>query len=405
MAHKKQSTSVPLPNQLGHLKALLKMSHEITGTLDLNVVLKRICDETLLILNAEICSILMLDHAKSALRIMMAQGLEASIVAHTEIPVGRDISGWVAKHRQPLLVTDVERDPRFERRNREKYYTHSLLSSPLICKDTLLGVINVNNKRSRKPFTEGDLDVLNGIASLAAIALHNAKLHEDLQKVYLEVMNAFTSALWAKDPYTKEHSERVSHISTCIAREMGLWEPQLEIIRQACHLHDIGKIGIRDAVLNKPAKLTADEWKEMKLHPLIGAKIIRPLSFLSEVADIVEQEHERWDGHGYPFGLKGEQIHVGARVVSIADAYDAITTDRPYHKAQEHEWAVSELNRCSGTQFDPKAIQAFNQALEKGVPGVNRPFPDVETGSQAIQAAALGGHFPTGTPTPIVPLL
>jgi len=139
-------------------------------------------------------------------------------------------------------------------------------------------------------------------------------------------------------------------------------------------LHDIGKIGIRDAILNKPGKLSTDEWREMKLHPLIGAKIIRPLSFLNEVTDIVEQEHERWDGKGYPFGLKGNEIRLGARIVSIADAYDAITSDRPYHKAQTHEWAAAEINRCSGTQFDPKVVEAFNLALEHGIPGINRPL-------------------------------
>ena len=200
-------------------------------------------------------------------------------------------------------------------------------------------------------------------------------------------MHSFTSALWAKDPYTKEHSENITHLVLAISTELGLWGQDLETIRQSCHLHDIGKIGIRDSVLNKPAKLTVEEWKEMKLHPLIGSKIIRPLSFMAEVADIVEQEHERWDGRGYPFGLKGEDIHIGARIVALADAYDAITSDRCYHKGQDHEWAVSELNRCSGTQFDPKVVKAFNRVLSKGVSGINGQHPSEGTGSQQARSA------------------
>jgi putative nucleotidyltransferase with HDIG domain len=360
-----------------HLKALLKISQEVTSTLDFKEVLVRIRNQALKLLKAEICSVLLFNEQSGGLRIVTAQGLDRSVCATTMIPIGEGISGWVAKYQKSLFIKDIKKSRFFNKATQEKYYTHSLISCPLISKKKLLGVINVNNKRSRKPFTSYDLELLEGLASLAAIALHNATLHEDLQTVHQEVTGAFISTLWAKDPYTKEHSESITDLALAMARQLGLQEGGLKMVHQACHLHDIGKIGIRDAILQKSEKLTADEWKEMKLHPLIGAKILRTLSFMKEVADIVEQEHERWDGRGYPFKLKEGEIHIGARIVAVADAYDAMTSDRPYHKADSHELAVEEINRCKGTQFDPKVVDAFNYALKKGIPGITRSHPSV----------------------------
>ncbi|MBN1587483.1 MAG: HD-GYP domain-containing protein [Candidatus Omnitrophica bacterium] len=192
-----------------------------------------------------------------------------------------------------------------------------------------------------------------------------ALLNEDLQKVYVNSVRSLLAALDAKDHYTEHHSCDVSEYAMLIAKEMGLGPEDMRDIRLACQLHDVGKIGVRDQVLLKPGPLNPEEWSEMKQHPTIGAKILEPLEFLREVQLIILQEHERWDGKGYPAGLKDEKIHLGARVTAVADAYDAMTTQRPYNKVLTKEQAIAELKRCRGTQFDPKVVDAFVRILER----------------------------------------
>lgn len=187
----------------------------------------------------------------------------------------------------------------------------------------------------------------------------------ELQRNYVDTINAFIRALDARDHYTEGHSLNVCRIAETVAIEMCLAPDDIETIRDACKLHDIGKIGIRDSILLKPGKLTEEEWQEIKKHPILGAQIIKPLTFLSEVAVLIQQDHERWDGKGYPHGLKGEEIALGARIISIADAYDAMTSGRPYQKAKTKEEAIEEIKKNTGTQFDPQAAEAFFKVMTK----------------------------------------
>jgi len=178
-------------------------------------------------------------------------------------------------------------------------------------------------------------------------------------------MNALIRAIDAKDHYTEDHSLKVSRIAEVIARELKLTKEKIETIKKACKLHDLGKIGIRESILLKPTKLTEGEWQEIKKHPILGAEIIKPLSFLTDVAVLVRQDHERWDGKGYPDGLKEEQIDIGARVITLSDAYDAMITGRPYKKAMTKEQAMEEIRKNAGTQFDPRVVEAFFKAMQR----------------------------------------
>ena len=186
-----------------------------------------------------------------------------------------------------------------------------------------------------------------------------------LQRHYVNTMNALIRAIDAKDHYTEDHSLKVSRIAEVIARELKLTKEKIETIKKACKLHDLGKIGIRESILLKPTKLTEGEWQEIKKHPILGAEIIKPLSFLTDVAVLVRQDHERWDGKGYPDGLKEEQIDIGARVITLSDAYDAMITGRPYKKAMTKEKAAEEIRENAGTQFDPKVVEAFFKAMQR----------------------------------------
>lgn len=347
------------------INLLSKVRLAISSSLDLDEVLNSIAEEVMKNMGLEICSILLLDEATQILSIKCARGLSEDIIKNTKIKIGERISGWVAKHNQPVLITDIEQDARFSKRSQEKYYTRSLISVPLRFKDTAIGVININNKMTRQPFTKDDLRVIESIAQEASVAIENARLYKNLQDVYIRSISALVSAIDAKDYYTHGHSENVTKYALAIAKELGFENDQLENLTTASQLHDLGKIGIHDYILTKPGKLTDEEWVEMKQHTLKGIEILQPLNFLDGVVDIIKQHHERYDGEGYPDGIKGERIKLGARIIAVADAFDAMLSERPYRKAYSLEGAIEELKKNSGTQFDPLIVETFIKILEK----------------------------------------
>ncbi len=180
-----------------------------------------------------------------------------------------------------------------------------------------------------------------------------------IEESYIRSVDILAKAIDEKDSYTHRHSDNVTRYSVSIAKNLGFHPEQVEVIRRACHMHDIGKIAVSDTILNKPGKLTDEEWNEIKQHPKKGAEILMPLSFLKREIECIKHHHERFDGNGYPDGLKGEKIVIGARIIAVADAFDAMMSDRPYRKAFSLEEALSELNKNSGTQFDPKIVDTF----------------------------------------------
>jgi putative nucleotidyltransferase with HDIG domain len=196
----------------------------------------------------------------------------------------------------------------------------------------------------------------------------------NIQHTYQTTLLALVRALDAREHETSDHSQRVVKYTEAIAERLSLRGPELEEIGRGALLHDIGKIGVPDAVLLKPAKLTPDEWKEMRRHPDIGYDMIRSIEFLNTPAAIVLSHQERFDGRGYPRGLRGEEIHIGARIFAVADTLDAMTSDRPYRKGTTFENAVDEIQRCAGSQFDPEVVRAF---MDLGVKNLRRIKDDM----------------------------
>jgi HD-GYP domain-containing protein (c-di-GMP phosphodiesterase class II) len=191
-------------------------------------------------------------------------------------------------------------------------------------------------------------------------------LYHKLQTTYIRTIKALAQAIEAKDHYTHSHSENVTKYAIRLAQEMGLPTKDINELREACELHDLGKIGIQDAILNKPGKLTPEEWEEVKTHSLKSAEILGPLDFLGGVIDLVRQHHERIDGTGYPYGLKGGSIRMGAKIMAVADAYDAMISERPYReKPMTKEEAIAELKKNAGTQFEPVVVEAFLKMIER----------------------------------------
>jgi response regulator RpfG family c-di-GMP phosphodiesterase len=225
-----------------------------------------------------------------------------------------------------------------------------------------LGFVALASFSPNHRFDEGQRKLLTIVASRAAAAIENAQLYEDLQATFQQTIEGLAKAIDKMDQYTAGHSDRVATYAVVLAQELGLGEAEIEIVRQSALMHDIGKIGCV-LNLNKPGKLTVDEYEAFKKHPGYGRDILEPIKFLHPLIPGVHLHHERWDGRGYPLGLLGQDIPLIARIISIADTYDAMTSDRSYRRALPHAVALGEIKRCSGSQFDPSAAADFQKAM------------------------------------------
>lgn len=262
---------------------------------------------------------------------------------------------------QPLVLHGVAAAQLFEKKSAKPLV--STATVPLRMRDRLIGWITVSSYTLGKHFTEGQRKLLSIIASRAAAAIENARLYEDLQSTFQQTIQSLANTIDKMDRYTAGHSQRVALYSTRLARWLGLDEAQIEIVRQAALMHDIGKVGCV-MNLNKPGKLSASEYEMFQKHPTYGKEILDPIQFLQPVLPGVHLHHERWDGRGYPLRLEGDKIPLIARIISVADTYDAMTSDRAYRKALPHEVTVGEIERCSGTQFDPDLAGVFTENID-----------------------------------------
>jgi putative nucleotidyltransferase with HDIG domain len=240
-------------------------------------------------------------------------------------------------------------------------------ATPIRVKGETKGLVFTGPKLNAEEYTAYDMDVMMFIANSAGIGMENARLLKQLQLTYVSTLNSLISVIEAKDPYTKGHTERVASYSVAIANRLRLSEEKRRRITYGALLHDIGKLGVMENVLHKKGKLDASEWELLKSHPEVGAQIVEKMEFLTETAEIVKHHHESWNGKGYPDGLQGEDIPLGARIVCVADSYDAMTTNRSYRMALSSEQAIERLEAGAGTQFDPQIVKFFVRHIrEKG---------------------------------------
>ncbi|NOU32012.1 MAG: response regulator [Polyangiaceae bacterium] len=240
----------------------------------------------------------------------------------------------------------------------------SLLAVPLRTKTKIIGFVMASSSTPSKRFDEGQRKLLSIVASRAAAAVENARLYEDLRATFQQTIQGLAKAIDKMDRYTSGHSDRVATYAMYLAVRLGLPPDVVEIVRQSALMHDIGKIGCV-LNLNKPGKLSQDEYEMFKKHPSYGHDILEPIKFLHPLIPGVHLHHERWDGRGYPMGLKGENVPLIARIISVADTYDAMTSDRAYRRALPHEVAVAEVERCSGSQFDPEIAHSFASGIDE----------------------------------------
>jgi putative nucleotidyltransferase with HDIG domain len=261
----------------------------------------------------------------------------------------------------PLLITDCSGGKRGL-----PEWIISAMVVPLKIRDKVFGVVTAFVEEGLYRFNEKDLYYLSFMAQKAADTAENIALYETISENLFSTLRAFVKAVEARDAYTKEHSNRVAEMAVAIGREMGCSEEELNLLNFAGRLHDIGKIGIRDNILLKPGRLTDEEFEIIKEHPAIGAMIVSQLGLWDRETQIIRHHHERFDGSGYPDKLKGIAIPFLARIMSVADAYDAMASDRAYRKKLDLEKVMSIIKEGSGAQFDPRVVGAFVRLVEEG---------------------------------------
>jgi len=364
-----EKKNLNLEKAVAKLSTLHKVGLAINSTMDINRLFNLIVKITTETLNAQIGYIILTNKEESLLKVttLLGHGVILSPEG-TELPMKpSNVSTWVIKNRKPILIADINEAPEFDRISSMGYERKTLICAPLMTKDEIIGTITVVNKRDNSVYSNEELELLNTIAAQASIAIKNAKLYDEQQKIYMNTIHALVSAIEASDSYTRGHSERVTRYSIELAKKLNLPQDRLKVIERAAILHDIGKIGIDLNLLHKKDKLTPADIFDLQQHPVIGMNILEPIEFLHDVRICIGQHHERYDGQGYPYNVPADRLLVESRILAIADAFDAMTSDRPYRKALPVNEAMRELIDNAGGQFDPELVPQFIELLNSGI--------------------------------------
>lgn len=338
--------------------SLYKVSEAISASLSLDEVVNTMSTATLLDVHADV-SLIYLNDAEQGYQLR-----QRKLSGDWEHPVDLQSRSETVLERLshlPFLLEHGAGARKLFRCCEER--VASTIIVPLRAREQLIGWLGAVSLTAGKRFDEGQRKLLSMIASRAAAAIDNARLYEDLQANFRQTIESLARTIDKMDHYTAGHSERVARYAMRLAEKLGMSAAEIEIVRQAALMHDIGKIGCV-LNLNKPTQLTPQEYEAFKRHPALGKDILEPVQFLQPVIPGVHLHHERWDGRGYPLGLEKQEIPLLARIISIADTYDAMTSDRAYRHALPHEVAIDELCRCAGTQFDPDVVREFEDSIE-----------------------------------------
>jgi len=382
--------------------ALADLGEEIANTSDFEEMLRSSFHLLLGSVAIRRGAVAQYDRQLDRLRIVTSRGLEPA--ADTDIVMARDYARALATLGSSLTISDAHSEAtRFVTENPKHFRSAEIqILLPLVVHERLIGVVLLGEKASGERFTEEDLATLSALARHIAVGINshhllgevkrkaeeNQRLYVGLRKIYKETVHAFAAAIDIKDRYTQGHSVRVGKYSEVIAREMGWSDDEVEGITIAGYLHDIGKLIVDLSVINSPERFSAKESKEMSRHPSAGYEILSPISHpYADIPLMARYHHERLDGNGYPDGLKGDQIPAGAKIVTLADSFDAMTTDRPYRKKLPLADVLEDFRVNTGTQFDPQVVCAFCRAFLKEIEGkkerrllslLNRNYDNVE---------------------------
>lgn len=361
-----QSVNDHLKFWQSQLGALMGVGRTINSSLGLKRVLEEVMDKLIELMRAE-RGFLMLREADGNLSVRIARGIAHVNLEEESLKVSQTVVRRVTESGEPILTTNAQADPRFERQlSVAAFQLRSVLCAPLKIKNALIGVIYVDNRARAGIFQDHDLSLITAFADQAAVAIDNAQLFDNLQDKNRELEDAYQATLegWVhaldmRDKETEGHTQRVTILTERLARWMGLGGDQLVHITRGALLHDIGKMAIPDGILLKPGKLTEDERALIQKHPIFAYDMLKRINFLLPAIDIPYCHHEKWDGTGYPRGLKGKEIPFSARIFPVIDVYDALVSDRPYRKGLPPDQVREYIKADSGKHFDPLVVEAF----------------------------------------------
>ena len=341
-----------LPGKIKELSILYTISEAFETITETEAIFQRLAHVACEIVGAQCSSFSILDYESDSIRSKTLKVGDEDYLLEVRSTMDVQTLNRLTKERQPLLFNDEQPG----------------IVIPVFIKNELLGILSVWDKQQQGAFTEEEVLLLLTLCRKAALSLENQFLYESLYQSLLETLKALVTTLEARDPYTRAHSQRVSRYATALAAKLGCSKEEQEIVTVAGFLHDIGKIGICDAILLKTEPLTSAEYEIIKVHPVIGEQIVQHLGYFSREKSIIRHHHEWWDGRGYPDGLMRHQIPFLARILTVADAFDAITTNRPYRAGCPFREALDELDCWASIQFDTEVIAAFRHVIEIDLP-------------------------------------
>ena len=365
-----------IERQLSQLEALRKIDLAITASLDPRVTFDVLLSQVTEQLGIDAADILVFDQNTQTLNFAAGRGFRTEALRHTHLRIGEGNAGKAALDRQIVIIPNLRetenslsRAPLISDEGFIAYY-----AVPLIAKGTIQGVMEIFHRRPISPNSEW-LGFLEALASQAAIAIDNAMLFDELSRSNTDLLRAYDSTIegWARalelrDMETEGHSQRVTEMTLRLARRFGIDGPELMHVRRGALLHDIGKMGIPDDILNKPGALSDEEWEIMRKHPVYAYEMLSPIQYLRPALEIPYCHHEKWDGSGYPQGLKGEDIPLPARIFAVVDVWDALRSDRPYRAAWPDEKALGYIQEQSGKHFDPRVVELFFDSVSSRTP-------------------------------------
>ena len=363
-----------IQRRVERLRALHTIDQAISSSLDLRVTLQVLLEQVCSQLGMDAADVLLLDPLTHELEFIAGRGFRTPALQSTRLRLGEGYAGQAAVEKKILQVFDLSQDPGDLARSRYLdqegfiYYC----GVPLLAKATIKGVMEIFHRQAFEPDDEW-LEFLQAVALQAAIAIDNALLFTELQDSHFELIQAYDATLegWSRaldlrDHDTEGHTQRVARMTVELARKMGIPEDEIAHIRRGAILHDIGKMGIPDAILHKPGALDDEEWEIMRQHPVYAYEMLSPIPYLRRSLDIPYCHHEKWDGTGYPRGLKGEEIPLAARIFAVVDVWDALRSDRPYRPAWDPQKARAYIQEQAGRHFDPAVVEAFLEMTPEG---------------------------------------
>jgi putative nucleotidyltransferase with HDIG domain len=349
------------------LLALYEIAQVISEMSNLNYALTHIVERVSEVLNVEKSWFMFYEKEEHALAAHPAAiGIDEEQIAALRVDCDAPgVSSQVFRSASPVFTNTAEQESLVQEEFKGVFQLRNLMAVPLRGQEQTLGVFLVANKRDQSHFAGNDVRLFRTLASEATVIIQNANLYDKLKRSYHSIVQIVSDMVDAREPYTAGHSKRVSAYSAIIAKQMKLPGEEIERIKMAGLLHDIGKIGVSENILLKPGKLSAAEFEAVKRHSEIAVQILKQVEFPWEIKTLIMHHHERYDGQGYPAGLKGEDTPLGSRIIAVSDAFDVITSARTYHKAKTPWDAFRVIIKNSGTQFDPAVVEAFEQAWPK----------------------------------------